>query len=345
MVDLSLNVNHVSNQAANQPANVIEANALTLHNVSVQFGQKTILNKLNIELKRGTIALLYGANGAGKSTLLRLLAGLHGQAKISGSGSVLNKPLWPRSGAMRTQLGYMPQHGGLYEELSVLENLSFRAGMLGAVNANALALQAARHHELEPVLAQRVGQLSGGWKQRVAFAVALLANPELILLDEPTAGVDLEAKSQLWSRVKALAAKGVTVLISSHDTDEAARADVLICLQDGQISFMGAPELLCLSLNLRIANLFLKASATEKYKEKTVEMLQALNKLQHHPSFLFIDSGKKDDKDKNHWRIAWLGAADLASILNIQNADIQWQPPQLEDGLRAILRANKPLKI
>ena len=339
MVDLSLNVNHVSNQAANQPANVIEANALTLHNVSVQFGQKTILNKLNIELKRGKIALLYGANGAGKSTLLRLLAGLHGQAKISGSGSVLNKPLWPRSGAMRTQLGYMPQHGGLYEELSVLENLSFRAGMLGAVNANALALQAARHHELEPVLAQRVGQLSGGWKQRVAFAVALLANPELILLDEPTAGVDLEAKSQLWSRVKALAARGVTVLISSHDTDEAARADVLICLQDGQISFMGAPKLLCLSLNLRIANLRVKDNS------KAIEMLQVLNKLQHHPSFLFIDSGKKDDTDKNHWRIAWLGDADLASALNIPNADIQWQPPQLEDGLRAILRANKPLKI
>lgn len=328
-----MNAKHLIAHAANEA----ETPALALRDVSVLLGEKIVLNKLNLELKRGTVSLLYGANGAGKSTILKLLAGLHRQAKISGGGTVLNMPLWPRSGTIRAQLGYMPQYGGLYEELSVLENLSFRAGMLGAANAHMLAVQAAHDHELEAVLTQRIGRLSGGWKQRVAFAVALLAKPELILLDEPTAGVDLEAKSQLWSRVKSLAESGATVLVSSHDTDEAARADELICLQDGQISFKGAPAQLCLSLRLRIASIAIN--------NKVEQALQLLKTLQAHPAYLFSDLSKTSTSEEmNRWRIAWQGDADLANILNIRDADIKWLEPQLDDGLRATLRNNKQVK-
>lgn len=320
MVDLPLN----------SKQNIIsdEDFAVKLQNVSVQLGQKVVLQSLDIALKRGSVALLYGANGAGKSTLLKLLAGLHRQAKISGEGHVLNMPLWPSNGSARALLGYMPQYGGLYEELSVLENLDFRAGMLGIKNPHQLAMFTAHHHVLETVLHQRISRLSGGWKQRVAFAVALLANPKLVLLDEPTAGVDLEAKSQLWARVKNLAAAGTTVLISSHDTEEARRADTLICLQDGKVSFQGAPNNLCLSLNLRIAKVAIS---------KPNEALLALNNLLQQPAFLFYET----DTISATWRIAWQGDANLADVLNIDSASIQWLEPQLEDGLRAILRTSK----
>lgn len=325
MVDLHLNSKHNINQDWINPD---ETFALKLCNVGVQLGQKVVLQSINIELKRGSVSLLYGANGAGKSTLLKLLAGLHRQAKISGEGHVLNMPLWPRSGSARVLLGYMPQHGGLYEELSVLENLSFRAGMLGIKNPYQLAMFTAHNHALETVLHQRISRLSGGWKQRVAFAVALLANPKLVLLDEPTAGVDLEAKSQLWARVKNLAAAGATVLISSHDTEEARRADTLICLQDGKVSFQDAPNHLCLSLNLRIAKVAIKS--------KPEAALLALNNLLQQPAFLFYEI----DIANTAWRIAWQGDANLADVLNIDSSSIQWLEPQLEDGLRAILRTS-----
>ena len=321
MVDLPLNSKH--------DISFDEVFALKLCNVGVQLGQKVVLQSLDIALKLGSVALLYGANGAGKSTLLKLLAGLHRQAKISGEGHVLNMPLWPRNGSARASLGYMPQYGGLYEELSVLENLNFRAGMLGIKNPHQLAMFTAHNHVLEAVLHQRISRLSGGWKQRVAFAVALLANPKLVLLDEPTAGVDLEAKSQLWARVKNLAAAGTTVLISSHDTEEARRADTLICLQDGKVSFQGVPNNLCLSLNLRIAKVAIKS--------KPNEALQTLNNLLQQPAFLFYET----DTISATWRIAWQGDANLADVLNIDNASIQWLEPQLEDGLRAILRTSK----
>lgn len=206
---------------------------------------RQLLQGLSLSLWPGQVYLLYGANGAGKSSLLKLLAGLlEGQAglRMQGEGEVLGLPLWGRRAAQRAQLGYMPQQGGLYEELSVAENLHFRAEVLDLPATS--ALQQAQAHGLQSVWGQRVGQLSGGWRQRVAFAASLLATPRLLLLDEPTAGVDLEAKAQIWARVQALRAAGVCVLVSSHDSEDALQCQQLLALAQGRLCFQGPVQAL-----------------------------------------------------------------------------------------------------
>lgn len=218
-----------------------------LQNLVCQVPGRTLLQGVNLRLLPGQLYLLYGANGAGKSTLFKLLAGLlDGQAgvNVSGQGEVLGKPLLGRRGSERALLGYMPQQGGLYEELTVADNLRFRADVLCLPRPTERLQAHAIAHGLQPVWAQTVGQLSGGWRQRVAFAAAVLAGPRLLLLDEPTAGVDLEAKAQLWRQISALRHSGACVLVSSHDTEDAVQCEHLIALSQGKICYQGTPAAL-----------------------------------------------------------------------------------------------------
>jgi ABC-2 type transport system ATP-binding protein len=212
---------------------------------SCQSGQTQSLQHIDMQLWPGQVCLLYGANGAGKSTLLKLLAGLlHGQRglRMSGQGAVLGQALSARQGVDRARVGYMPQQGGLYEELSVLENLRFRAEVLDLPLATARVQTLCESHGLLPVMARKVGHLSGGWRQRVAFAVAMLAQPRLLLLDEPTAGVDLDAKAHLWAHIRSLAQQGVSILVSTHDTQEVMQCDALLALAQGRVCHTGSPQ-------------------------------------------------------------------------------------------------------
>lgn len=193
--------------------------------------------------------MLYGANGAGKSTLLKLLAGLlpkHQGWQMSGHGTVLGQVLTARASMDRARLGYMPQQGGLYEELSALDNLLFRAQVMDVQEPEKRVHITAHAHGLLPVLAKRVGHLSGGWRQRVAFAMTLLAEPRLLLLDEPTAGVDLDAKAHLWAHIRSVAKQGVAVLISTHDTQEVMHSDALLALAHGRVCYDGSAYALSL---------------------------------------------------------------------------------------------------
>ena len=220
---------------------------MLLRGWSCRAGGTDRLHQIDLQLQAGQVCLLYGANGAGKSTLLQLLAGLlQGQRGLhmSGEGTVLEQALLARTGRDRARLGYMPQQGGLYEELSALDNLRFRAQVLDLEQPEARVQELVHAQGLAPVLARRVGHLSGGWRQRVAFAVALLAQPRLLLLDEPTAGVDLEAKAQLWAHIEALARQGVSVLVSTHDTQEAMQCDALLALAHGRVCYDGSPQAL-----------------------------------------------------------------------------------------------------
>jgi ABC-2 type transport system ATP-binding protein len=228
--------------------------AITLNKVNLSIGNHPILTDITFDVPAANIVVLYGANGAGKSSLLKLLAGLQNGAKMSGEGKVLNYPIWPRQSSARSQIAYMPQYGGLYEELSVKENMQFRTRMLGLQDSHQVISKTVEKHGLHPVFTQIVGHLSGGWKQRVAFAMSLLAQPKLILLDEPSAGVDLEAKSKLWEKIEQEKKLGATIFISSHDSDEAKRADSLLSLHNGEINFQGKPEDLCTSLKLKSAH-------------------------------------------------------------------------------------------
>ncbi|WP_194945567.1 ATP-binding cassette domain-containing protein [Limnohabitans sp. DM1] len=215
-----------------------------LRDWSCRSGTDYRLKNIDMQLPPGQICLLYGANGAGKSSLLKLLAGLLSHQSgwvMSGEGHVLGQPLLARSGQDRARLGYMPQQGGLYEELSAVDNLHFRAQALDLPHAQSRVQNLVDAHGLGPVLRRRVSHLSGGWRQRVAFAVALLAQPRLLLLDEPTAGVDLDAKAQLWEHIHRLAHQGVSVLISTHDTQEVMSCHALMALAHGRVCHTGSP--------------------------------------------------------------------------------------------------------
>ena len=207
--------------------------------VSLRFGGVTALDVLSFGVHSGSICALCGPNGAGKSTAIRVVCGL--LRPSAGHGEVLGEPLSARPTRRRAQIGYMAQHTVLYDELTVLENLGFRAAVMGLAQHRTRAREALHEHRLEEVRSQRVGSLSGGWRQRVAFGIAQLARPRLLLLDEPTAGLDASARASLWAELRTAAAAGVTVLVSTHDVAEAALCDTLIVLERGRVAFSGAP--------------------------------------------------------------------------------------------------------
>ncbi len=217
----------------------VAEDAIRLEAVSVRFGARLALEAVDARVPRACIAALCGPNGAGKSTLIRIVCGL--LRPSAGRGSVLGEALDARPLLRRARIGYMAQHTVLYDELTVTENLAFRAGAMGLPAACARGRSAIAAHDLASVAGARVGSLSGGWRQRVAFAVAQLAEPELLLLDEPTAGLDADARATLWRALRELARLGTTVLVSTHDAAEAACCDHLLVLSQGRVTFDGSP--------------------------------------------------------------------------------------------------------
>lgn len=218
----------------------VTADAIRLEAVSHRFGAKLALDAVDACVPRGCITALCGPNGAGKSTLIRIVCGL--LRPSAGHGAVLGEALDARPTRRRARIGYMAQHTVLYDELSVTENLAFRAGAMGLRDASARSRDALAVHGLASVAGSRVGSLSGGWRQRVAFAVAQLARPDLLLLDEPTAGLDADARADLWRALRELARLGTTVLVSTHDAAEAACCDHLLVLAQGRVTLDGSPE-------------------------------------------------------------------------------------------------------
>jgi ABC-2 type transport system ATP-binding protein len=213
--------------------------AIRFDHVGLRHGAVDALKGVSLAVRRGSLCALCGPNGAGKSSALRIVCGL--ARPSAGSGEVLGEALSARPARRRAQIGYMAQHTVLYDELTVVENLRFRAAVMGLARASQRAEEALHEHQLDDVRSQRVGHLSGGWRQRVAFCAARLARPRLLLLDEPTAGLDADARSTLWVELRAAAAAGVTVLVSTHDAAEAALCDTLVVLDAGRVAFAGAP--------------------------------------------------------------------------------------------------------
>lgn len=218
---------------------VSDATAIRFDGVSLRFGNVVALDGVNLAVRSGSISALCGPNGAGKSSAIRIVCGL--LRPDAGGGEVLGEALAARPSRRRARIGYMAQHTVLYDELSVIENLGFRAAVMGLARHRERAREALHEHRLDGVAKQRVGTLSGGWRQRVAFCVAQLARPRLLLLDEPTAGLDAAARAALWAELRALAVAGVTLLVSTHDPAEAALCDALFVLERGRVVFAGAP--------------------------------------------------------------------------------------------------------
>jgi ABC-2 type transport system ATP-binding protein len=198
--------------------------AIDVHGLTKKFAGRAVVRDLSMQVKRGTIYGFLGPNGSGKTTTIRMLCGL--LTPDEGDGTCLGFDIRTEADKIKRRVGYMTQRFSLYEDLSVRENLEFVARIYGLADPVGAARATIARLGLSQRNAQIVGTLSGGWKQRLALGACTLPNPELLLLDEPTAGVDPKARREFWNEIHALAAAGLTVLVSTHYMDEAERHEI-----------------------------------------------------------------------------------------------------------------------
>jgi len=212
------------------------------HALRKVFGERVALEGLNLVVHRGEIFGLLGANGSGKTTTIRMLCGL--LAPTSGDARVVGYDVVRDAEKVRRRIGYMSQRFGLYEDLTVQENLRFYSGVYGLRGSEARVRIAELMEELDlgPRSRQLAGTLSGGWKQRLALACATAHKPDLLFLDEPTAGVDPASRQRFWHQIGAFAARGTAILLTTHYMDEAARCERLAFLLAGRLIADGTPD-------------------------------------------------------------------------------------------------------
>ncbi len=211
--------------------------AIKANGLAKRFGAKTVVKDFDIEVPRGAILGFLGPNGSGKTTTIRMLCGL--LTPDAGTGQCLGFDILTQADEIKRRVGYMTQRFSLYEDLTVRENLEFVGRMYGLRRPRGRAAEIAERFGLAQRRDQLAGALSGGWKQRLALAACVLHEPELLLLDEPTAGVDPNARREFWEMIHDLAAEGVTVLVSTHYMDEAERCHRIAYLAWGRLLLVG----------------------------------------------------------------------------------------------------------
>ena len=287
---------------------------IDVEGLNKRFGDKLVVDNLNMQVRPGEIYGFLGPNGSGKTTSIRMMCGL--LTPDSGSGHTLGYDIVSQASEIKRHVGYMTQRFGLYDDLSLRENLDFIARIYGMPDRRQRVQQALERLGLQGRQNQLAGTLSGGWKQRLALAACMLHNPRLLLLDEPTAGVDPKARRDFWDEIHQLAAEGMTVLVSTHYMDEPERCHRLGYIAYGKLLANGTPQ-----------ELIRQSQFSTWLVEGNVDSL--LPVLQYHPAVTLIT------RFGSSLHLNGLDAAQLASAIEPfrQQPDLHWQliSPQLED--------------
>jgi ABC-2 type transport system ATP-binding protein len=214
-----------------------EALAISVQGMTKRFGDLTAVNGVDLDVRAGEICGFLGPNGSGKTTFIRMLCGL--LRPDSGSGTCLGYDVITGSESIKRQVGYMTQRFSFYEDLTVRENLDFVARMYKVAGRKETVDESIERLGLSDRRNQLAGELSGGWKQRLALAACMIHDPKLLLLDEPTAGVDPRARREFWEEIQRLAGEGLTFLIATHYMDEAERCHRLAFILNGDLLTCG----------------------------------------------------------------------------------------------------------
>lgn len=212
-------------------------NVIDVHGLVKRYGDKTVVDQVSMSVERGEISGFLGPNGSGKTTTIRLMCGL--LTPNAGGGTVLGMDLKRDQMKIKSEVGYMTQRFSLYEDMSIMENLMFVARLYQLRPVERVVRDTLENLGLSARRNQLAGDLSGGWKQRLALAACIMHKPKLLLLDEPTAGVDPMARREFWDEINALSAEGVTVLVSTHYMDEAERCHRINYISYGKLLTSG----------------------------------------------------------------------------------------------------------
>ena len=212
-------------------------NAISVSGLVKRYGGRAVVDHISMDVGAGEIAGFLGPNGSGKTTTIRMMCGL--LEPDEGEGQVLGLDIRRARGAIKRRVGYMTQKFSFYEDLTIEENLRFVAGLYGMKPARKVVLDTLEDLGLSSRKGQLAGKLSGGWKQRLALAACVMHKPDLLMLDEPTAGVDPKARREFWDEIHRLAHDGLTVLVSTHYMDEAERCHRIAYISYGHLIARG----------------------------------------------------------------------------------------------------------
>lgn len=226
--------------------------AIKISDITRRYGSLVALDRVSFDVERGELFGLIGPDGAGKSSLYRIIATL--SAPDSGSASVLGLDTVRDFRQLRTRIGYMPEKFSLYQDLSVAENMNFFASLFGVSVKDNYELISPVYSQLARFPDRKAGALSGGMKQKLALSCALIHKPEILLLDEPTTGVDAVSRSEFWDILAALREKGITILVSTSYMDEATRCERIAMIDKGKILNVDTPANLVAGLGENLFN-------------------------------------------------------------------------------------------
>jgi ABC-2 type transport system ATP-binding protein len=288
--------------------------AIDVHDLAKSFGAVKVVDGLSLQVPGGEICGFLGGNGSGKTTTIRMLCGL--LRPDAGGGTCLGFDLLREPMRIREQIGYMTQRFSFYEDLTVAQNLEFVARLYQLPGRDRAIAEVLQRMEMTTRADQLARELSGGWKQRLALAACVLHRPRLLLLDEPTAGVDARARREFWDLIHEMSADGMTVLVSTHYMDEAERCKRVVYLAGGKLVVQGTAEEVVREAGLTVFQ------ATGPGIEALVRRLRRTPGVE--TAAVFGDALRIAGKDR---------AALRAAIDALPEPKLAWQevPPRLDD--------------